>query len=150
MPLYDYWCQQCGYKFEEIQKWEHRDMVNCHKCGARVTCKMSVPAKVTITRPEQLPYGNKSRGKYVSSEETGGLGILVPSFGALEKEEVEYTALEATEKEKDRVRKGKQFVNEQKSLIQKYMDVAYKTKPRKRIEAMRKLAREEGQKLNSG
>jgi len=60
-----------------------------------------------IKTPEQLPLGSGSRGRFISSEETGGLAILVPSFGALEKEEVDYVAEEAIAKEKERVKTAK-------------------------------------------
>ena len=53
---------------------------------------------------ERLPLGNKSRGRYLTSEETGGMPILIPSFGALEKEEVDYTAEAAIESERERVK----------------------------------------------
>jgi len=53
---------------------------------------------------ERLPLGNKSRGRFLTSEETGGLPILIPSFGALEKEEVDYTAEAAIESERERVK----------------------------------------------
>lgn len=150
MPLYEYWCQQCGYEFEEIKPWEERDIVSCPKCGAKATCKISAPSRITILQNEQLPFGNKSRGKLISPEETGGLGILVPSFGALEKEEVDYVAMEAVEKEKDRVRKGKQFVSKQRATIQKYMNVAHKAPSGKRIEAIEEVARQEGTRLIKG
>ena len=57
-----------------------------------------------IKTPERLPLGNKSRGRLITSEETGGMSILVPSFGALEKEEVDYVAEEAIYREKERLK----------------------------------------------
>ncbi len=57
-----------------------------------------------IKTREQLPLGSGSRGRFISSKETGGLAILVPSFGALDKEEVDYVAEEAIAQEKERVK----------------------------------------------
>jgi hypothetical protein len=57
-----------------------------------------------IKTPEQLPLGNGSRGRFISSKETGGLSILIPSFGALEKEEVDYVTEEAIAQEKERIK----------------------------------------------
>jgi hypothetical protein len=54
---------------------------------------------------EQLPLGNKSRGRYLTHEETGGADVFIPSFGALEKEEIDYIAEAEIEKEKTRVRR---------------------------------------------
>jgi len=53
---------------------------------------------------ERLPLGSGSRGRFIDSKETGGMSILVPSFGALEKEEVDYVAEEAIYREKERVK----------------------------------------------
>lgn len=59
---------------------------------------------IRVKHTEQLPLGNKSRGRFISHEETGGSDILIPSWGALEKEEIDYIAEVAIEKEKSRVR----------------------------------------------
>ncbi len=59
---------------------------------------------VIVRTPERLPYGNKSRGRLLSAEETGGLPILIPSFGALEKEEIDDVAAGAIEREHERVK----------------------------------------------
>jgi len=53
---------------------------------------------------EQLPLGNKSRGRYIKGE-NGRNDILIPSFGLLEKEEIDYIAEANIEKDKNRVRK---------------------------------------------
>lgn len=70
---------------------------------------------VIVKTPERLPYGTGSRGRYITSEETGGHSILIPSFGALEKEEVDYVAEAAIEEERDRVAK-KQPSEKQQAL----------------------------------
>ena len=63
----------------------------------------------TIIKPdnkEQLPYGNKSRGRFVEAEK-GRRSIFVPSWGALEKEEVDYYVEKAQDDEDSRLKKNK-------------------------------------------
>jgi len=52
---------------------------------------------------ERLPLGNKSGGRLVPPEK-GRMGILVPSWGALEKEEVDYLVEVSQEKEDERIK----------------------------------------------
>ncbi len=54
---------------------------------------------------ERLPYGNKDRGKFIPQEK-GRRSIFVPSFGVLEKEEVDYLVEGAQEQEDERIKKG--------------------------------------------
>jgi len=61
---------------------------------------------VIIKNKERLPYGSGSRGQLIPPEE-GRRAIFVPSFGALEKEEVDYMVEAAKEQEDERVREGK-------------------------------------------
>ena len=45
MPLYEYQCDACGHRFEEIQKFSDPPAEVCPKCGARNVQKlMSSPA----------------------------------------------------------------------------------------------------------
>ncbi len=104
MPIYKYQCIKCGLCFEKFQSIVMRGNSFCPDCGSSSKIIPSVPARVIIHERERLPLGNGSRGRFVSSKETGGLAILVPSFGALEKEEVDYIAEEAIVQEKERVR----------------------------------------------
>ena len=61
----------------------------------------------TIIKPdrEQLPYGNKSRGRLVESDGKRR-AIFVPSWGALEKEEVDYYVEKAQDDEDARIKKN--------------------------------------------
>jgi hypothetical protein len=70
---------------------------------------------VIVKTKERLPYGTGSKGKFIPAEETGGLSIYVPSFGALEQEEVDYTAMGAVEKERERVAKNRPL-NEENAM----------------------------------
>ena len=53
---------------------------------------------------ERLPYGNKDRGQFIPAEK-GRHAIFVPSFGAMEKEEIDDIVLAAQEKEDTRLKK---------------------------------------------
>jgi len=59
---------------------------------------------VRIKNKEQLPLGNKSRGRFIKTGK-GQPDILIPSYGLLEKEEIDYIAEANIEKDKDRVRR---------------------------------------------
>ncbi len=82
---------------------------------------ISVPYKCRIEHKENLPLGNKSRGKFIPPQGKRS-GILVPSFGALEKEEVDYLVEASLEKENTRVRKS-----EQKDTLEKVTKVLLNT-----------------------
>ena len=68
---------------------------------------------IHIKRKEQLPYGNGSRGRLVPSEK-GRRAIFVPSFGALEKEEVDYVVEAAQEQEDERIKKNETSIAKQR------------------------------------
>jgi putative FmdB family regulatory protein len=44
MPLYEYECEACGHRFEQIQKFSDPPVETCPKCGGRVHKLMSSPA----------------------------------------------------------------------------------------------------------
>ena len=44
MPLYEYQCDQCGHRFEKIQKFSDPLEDKCPKCGGPVHKLMSSPA----------------------------------------------------------------------------------------------------------
>jgi len=106
MPIYQYQCLRCGLCFEKLQPMVMQGKASCPDCGSTGKLIPSAPAPAIIHEKERLRLGSKSRGRLVSAEETGGMSILVPSFGALEKEEVDYTAEVAIAQEKERVKKA--------------------------------------------
>ena len=55
---------------------------------------------VRFKSKESLPLGNKDRGRFIPPEK-GRAGILVPSYGVLEKEEIDYIIEAEQEKEDD-------------------------------------------------
>jgi putative FmdB family regulatory protein len=44
MPLYEYQCDQCGHRFEVIQKFSDAPIAVCPKCGGPVKKLLSSPA----------------------------------------------------------------------------------------------------------
>ncbi len=44
MPLYEYECDQCGHRFERIQKFSDPQADTCPKCGGSVRKLFSSPA----------------------------------------------------------------------------------------------------------
>lgn len=42
MPLYEYWCQACGYKEEKLLTYKKAEegIFGCPKCGAKLTKRM--------------------------------------------------------------------------------------------------------------
>ncbi len=93
-----------------------------------------------IKTPERLPLGSKSRGRFIDSKETGGMSILVPSFGALEKEEVDYVAEEAIYREKERQKKAEPRLT--KVALQNVVAKTLKAPKGKRKELLEKITKE--------
>lgn len=44
MPLYEYLCQKCGHRFEEIRKFSDKELKKCPKCGGLLEQVISAPA----------------------------------------------------------------------------------------------------------
>jgi putative FmdB family regulatory protein len=44
MPLYEYQCEQCGVRFEVIQKFSDTPVESCKSCGGKVQRLLSAPA----------------------------------------------------------------------------------------------------------
>ena len=85
---------------------------------------------------ERLPYGSGSRGKFIPTEK-GRRSIFVPSFGVLEKEEVDYIVEAAKEQEDDRIRKNRK--SEQKETLEKVTDALRKAKPGQRAKLLKEI-----------
>ncbi|MBQ27749.1 MAG: transcriptional regulator [Nitrospiraceae bacterium] len=43
MPLYEYSCNKCGYRFELIQKFSDQPITKCEQCSGKVTKLISAP-----------------------------------------------------------------------------------------------------------
>ena len=44
MPLYEYRCTQCGYRFEKIQSFDSVPETECSKCGGTLKRPLTAPA----------------------------------------------------------------------------------------------------------
>ena len=44
MPLYEYHCNQCGFRYEKIQKFDSEAEVACPKCGGKLQRPLTAPA----------------------------------------------------------------------------------------------------------
>ncbi len=44
MPIYEYECEKCGHRFEQIQKFSDPPLEACPACGGRVHKMQSAPA----------------------------------------------------------------------------------------------------------
>ena len=78
-----------------------------------------------MVEKKRLPLGAGSAGRKITSKETGGMGIFIPSFGAMEQAEVDYIAEGAIEKEKARVKKSKKTQQRaNQSIVQAYVNLA--------------------------
>ncbi len=135
MPGYTFECPNHGV-FDLIQGMNTLNTGACPRCGRTSTRRMSTPARITIVKRERLPLGEGSRGRFVSHEETGGMDIFVPSWGAMEKAEVDYVTQGAIEKEKARARKQRTERRAQKE-IGALISLAYATKPGQRAKTLR-------------
>ncbi len=135
MPYYEFHCQGCGLDFDKIRNIDQRNLTSCPDCGCRADLVPSRVARINVIQHERRMLGSKAKGRYVSSKETGGLPVLIPSFGALEQEEVDYIAEGAIEKEKERVKKKE--TRDTTRAISSLTELAYQTKPGQRAKALR-------------
>ncbi len=44
MPIYEYQCRKCGFRFEKLQKLSEPPPGKCPECGGKVTQLLSAPA----------------------------------------------------------------------------------------------------------
>ena len=50
MPLYDFVCNECGAKFEDIKKIAEKDIVQkCPDCGKMAAVRIDEPTKFTYS-----------------------------------------------------------------------------------------------------
>ena len=77
MPLYEYRCLKCGYRFEKLQKFSDEILRECDKCHGKLEKLLSPPAIVFkgtgwyVTDYSQKGNRNSSKedGKKISSPE---------------------------------------------------------------------------------
>ncbi len=143
MPVYSYWCHFHG-GFDMIQPLGELSAL-CPKCKRTAQKVMTSPARITVQQKERLPYGYGSRGRFISHTETGGMDILIPSWGAMDKSEIDDLAETSIAKEKDRVRKKRNTERKIKQKIGAYMDLALKAPQGQRIKVLKEAMKQEGE-----
>jgi putative FmdB family regulatory protein len=126
--LYEFRCPEHGV-FEQVRPMSECSLPeNCPTCETVSQRVISLPNIKIVQGAKRLPLGSGSAGRTISSKETGGMGVFIPSYGLLEQEEVDYIAEGAIEKEKNRV-KNKKFRRRSQELVQSYVNLA-NSKPR--------------------
>lgn len=98
---------------------------------------------IIIKRKERLPYGSKGRGRFIPPEK-GRRAIFVPSFGALEKEEVDYLVEASQEKEDERMKKNVKSV--QKERLEQLTQATLQAPEGERANTAREIIKELGGK----
>jgi len=128
--IYEFRCPNCGV-FESYRAMEACTIpALCPECDTLSERIISLPAVHIVQGSQRLQFGSGSAGKIISPEETGGVGIYIPSGGAMEQAEVDYIAEGAIEKEKTRVEKKKKATQSaNQAIVQAYVNLA-NSKPR--------------------
>ena len=89
-----------------------------------------------VKHKENLPYGNGSRGKFIEAEK-GRRSIFVPSWGSMEKEEIDEVVEVAQEQEDERVQSKKK--SQLKVNIENLTQAAMQAPPGERAKTVREL-----------
>lgn len=73
MPTYEYVCENCGYKFEQLQSITAKPLCKCPKCGRRELKRLIGIGAGIIFKGSgfyQTDYRSESYKKAVESEKT--------------------------------------------------------------------------------
>lgn len=89
-----------------------------------------------VKHKERLPYGEKSRGRFIPAEK-GRRDIFVPSFGSMEKEEIDYVVEEARGQEDERIKEKAK--SPAKERLEKVVEATRQAPRGERAETARKL-----------
>ena len=88
---------------------------------------------------ERRPYGSGANGRMIPAE-SGRRAIYVPSFGALEKDEVDYLVEAAQEQEDERVKKDRPSAN--REMVDRATQLAQSVPEGQRAKAVREAMKE--------
>ena len=147
MPFYEHSCPDHG-KFEVFKLMcQSAELERCPTCG-RVAIRVFSASVIKMVEKKRLAFGSGSPGKMLTSKETGGLDIFIPSMGAMEQEEVDYIAEVAVDKEKERVKKTHGHPRSRnQARIQAYAQLGRKAKRGQRAKTIREAIAQEGDRL---
>lgn len=93
-----------------------------------------------MRKKERLAYGDKDRGRFVESEK-GRRAIFVPSFGTMEREEIDDIVLAAQGQEDERIKKGEK--TQLKENIENLTQAALSAPKGQRAKIVREILKEE-------
>ena len=88
---------------------------------------------------ERLPYGQGERGQFIPPE-NGRRAIFVPSFGTMEKEEIDYVVEGAKEEENERIKRGK--ISIQKAMLEEVTQAVRKAPRGQRAKTAKRILEE--------
>jgi hypothetical protein len=90
MPMFDFFCRNCGASFEMFVPCEHRDHVICNTCGCFTTREWrvgpsviddTVPGGFTIENLDKTPQTFYSKSDYRDAMRARGLMNFVRHIG---------------------------------------------------------------------
>ena len=119
---------------------------SCPTCG-EVALKVITMPNIKIVNVPRLQFGSGSRGRVITPAETGGMGIYIPSMGAMEQQEVDYIAAGAIEKERSRIKKKKGPRSEMQAKLQAYTNLAKRARPGQRAKAIQDAIKDTGDRI---
>lgn len=93
-----------------------------------------------VKHKEHRPYGDKAEGKFIPSEK-GRRAIFVPSFGTMEKEEVDYVVEVAQEQEDERLKRP--WISPTKQRLEAITQIARNAPRGERKKAINEVLKEE-------
>src|ERR1017187_1479633 len=75
MPNYEYLCQKCGHRFEQIRKFSDKQLRKCPECGGLIEQVISAPAVQFKGSGWYVPdYPKKGAGSGASSASSSSEG----------------------------------------------------------------------------
>ncbi len=140
MPIYEYICPRHGKFSVRVTQYQPHARAMCAQCEQMVEKVLSRTGRPIIRNTVQQPYGNGSPGRYLTSEETGGMPVFILSWGAMEQAEVDEVALASIEREQERVKKAQP--RETAKAIGNLVAEADKAPPGKRFSTMQEVKKE--------
>ena len=89
-----------------------------------------------VKSKERLPYGTGDRGRFVPSE-GGRRAIFVPSWGTMEKDEIDYVVAVAQEQEDERIKRP--VLSKQKQELEFVANEMKKAPPGQRAKVAKQI-----------
>lgn len=93
-----------------------------------------------IKKKDRLAYGDKDRGKFIPSEK-GRRAIFVPSFGTMERQEIDDIVLAAQEQEDERLKRGEK--TQLKENLENLTQAALSAPKGQRAKVIKEILKEE-------